>query len=404
MTQPNSLKKLFTGAAVAAFAAGAFAGDYGKAIIDDKMPIEDPWTWCDLFDYSTLYEAESGFIREVAFNGRYHGQYISQSEDFGNASNGFNQWQHRRARVGIDIEFAGDLAFYSSINVSDGSGSGTGLIRRDFFNDFDEVVIEWTPDDWEIVVGKQKQKITREYSTSSKRIKTVERSHIVNEVADQKPWGVTVEREFAGFTHQVGAWLYGTDGGTNRGGFQLPRGDSRAGWSYSAAIDVTDETEVHFNYVYTNNSGGAVAPRGSAPADQGSNYEHVLALGTESDFGRLGLVTDIIFGANRQASGAIPAGDDTWGFVFMPTYEITEKLEAVAKYAYMDQGQNQRTQRFNVRQRVADYHTFYAGLNYYICGDKLKIMGGYEYATGEEFGTGTDITSDTWMLAVRTYW
>ena len=88
----------------------------------------------------------------------------------------------------------------------------------------------------------------------------------------------------------------------------------------------------------------------------------------------------------------------------MPTYEITEKLEAVAKYAYMDQGQNQRTQRFNVRQRVADYHTFYAGLNYYICGDKLKIMGGYEYATGEEFGTGTDITSDTWMLAVRTYW
>lgn len=399
MTKLTSLKKLASGTAFTALAAGAFASDHSKAIIDDKTPIEDPWTICDIFDYSTLYEAETGFIREVALNGRYHGQYISQSEDEGSISNGFNQWQHRRARVGVDIEFAGDLAFYSSINLSDGSGSGKGLIRRDFFNNFDEVGIEWTPEDWKIVVGKQKQKITREFSTSSKRIKTVERSQIVNEVAVQKPWGVTVEHELGGFTHQFGAWLYGTDDD-----FLLPRGDSRGGLSYSCAIDVTDETEFHFNYVYTNNSGGAVSPSGSAPADQGSSYEHVIALGTESDFGRLGLVTDIIIGANRQASGAIPAGDDTWGIVLMPTYEITEKLEAVTKYAYMDQGQNQRTQRFNVRQRVADYHTFYAGLNYYICGEKLKVMAGYEYATGEEFGTGSDITSDSWMLAFRTYW
>jgi hypothetical protein len=87
----------------------------------------------------------------------------------------------------------------------------------------------------------------------------------------------------------------------------------------------------------------------------------------------------------------------------MPTYEITEKLEAVVKFSYMDEGRNQRTQRYPSRQNVENYSTIYAGLNYYICKDKLKVMGGYEHATGELFGTGTDVDSGTWMVSLRTY-
>ncbi|MAB76317.1 MAG: hypothetical protein CMO47_07635, partial [Verrucomicrobiales bacterium] len=81
MTHLNSLKKLASGTAIAALAAGAFASDHGKAIVDDKMPLEDPWTICDIFDYSTLYESDAGFIREVSLTGRYHGQWISASQD-----------------------------------------------------------------------------------------------------------------------------------------------------------------------------------------------------------------------------------------------------------------------------------------------------------------------------------
>ena len=76
----------------------------------------------------------------------------------------------------------------------------------------------------------------------------------------------------------------------------------------------------------------------------------------------------------------------------------------------MDSGQNQRTQRFgappgtgNNRQNVEGYHTLYAGLNYYLCGDNLKVMAGYELASGQLFGTTTDIDSGTWMLGIRTF-
>lgn len=422
MTQSNTLRKFVTAAGAAAALAGgsALAGDYGKAIIDDKMPIEDSWSLCDIFDYSTLYEGESGFIKEIALTGRYHGQHISQQEDYaGNVNNGYHKWQHRRARLGLDIEFAGGVTLYSSLNVSNGSGPGTPFTTGRFFDDFDEVGIEWETDSFAINVGKQKQKITREFSTSSKRIKTIERSPIVNEIADQKPWGVTVGFETGEIEHTIGGWLYGSDDDWN-----TPRSNSRGGFSYHLEMAVTDKTDFLLDYVYTNNSGGTVGAQGNAPGGNASPYEHAVSFGTVSDFGRLGLTTDLIFAANRTSQRGdasisqgsqttIPAGNDTWGFVIMPTYEITEKLEAVFKYAYMDEGRQQRTQRFGynsangfdgqVRQVVESYHTIYAGLNYYLCKDKAKVMFGYEYATGEEYDTGTSIDSGTWMAAFRTY-
>ena len=62
MLPHNRFKKAVVGMAVPALVAAAplFAGDPGKAIIDDKAPIE-PSTFCDLFDHTTLYEGD-GFL------------------------------------------------------------------------------------------------------------------------------------------------------------------------------------------------------------------------------------------------------------------------------------------------------------------------------------------------------
>ena len=113
----------------------------------------------------------------------------------------------------------------------------------------------------------------------------------------------------------------------------------------------------------------------------------------------------MIYGGNGNATGALPVGFDTWGVVIMPYYNLTDKLQFVTRYAYMDEGREQRTQRFDVRQSVEDYHTFYAGFNYYICGNNLKVMGGYEYATGDLFASaGDEVETGTWMLGLRTSW
>tara|TARA_R110002096_G_scaffold71295_10_gene170426 strand:+ start:2528 stop:3781 length:1254 start_codon:yes stop_codon:yes gene_type:complete len=416
MTQANNFRKLISSAcATACITSGAlFAGDYSKAIIDDKMPIEDPWSICDIFDYATLYERETGFIKEISLNGRYHGQYVTQSEDLGGVSNGFNQWQDRRARLGLDIVFGNGTEFFSSLNISNSSGSLPGFTRARFFDNFDEIGLSHDFGNFDITAGKQKQKITREYSTSSKRIKTIERSPIVNEVADKKPWGVTVGFETGELQHTVGAWITGLGSPTGlTNDWNWPRSDSRGSLSYNLEVPVSDVTDFYFDYVFVNNSEGTKQGRGSSRFGQDANYQHTLALGTFSDLGRLDLTTDFILAFNRERSGlpgggsTIPAGDNTLGVVIMPTYEITEKLEAVFKYGYMESGQQQRTQRFGdrlgSRLRVADYHTAYVGLNYYVCGDKFKVMAGYEYASGKQFGTGTDVDSSSWLFGVRTY-
>ena len=411
MTLPNRITKLAIGVGAIGLMAGtATAGDYGKAIIDDKMPIE-AWEFCDIFDIPTIYESDSGFIRSVALTGRYHGQWISQSEDTLGplvSDDGYHNFQHRRFRQGIEVGFANDITFSASMNISDGSGGAGahGLTYGRFFNDFDEINLEWAPSkDTYVIIGKQKQKITIENETSSNKILTIERSAITNEVVSDKPWGVTYGFKALGIKHEVGAWVYGIDEDSDGETWGIADFDSRGGATYRATAKLTEATEVHFDYQFTNNSDGVVRPEGSADDDLASVYEHVLTLGTKSKFGELGLITDFIVGINRVGQGGtgpdIQDGNDTYGFLVMPYYNITDKLQVVGRWAYLDQGREQRPQRYDQRQKVEEYHTFYAGLNYYICGDNLKLMAGYEYATGDQFGTDSELDTSTWMLGMR---
>ena len=203
------------------------AGEYGKAIINDKMPVAEACTPCDIFDKNTLYEGD-GFIKKVKLKGRYHGQYISQAEDI--RDNGYHNFQHRRSRIQMDFDLAHDLSFGFDANYSDGDGSRTGLVRDGgpFINNFQTFNLQWEPsDNFYVIIGKDKQDITREDIQSSRFIKTVERAPIVNEVGQQRPWGAQVGFIVNGIEHRIGAWVYGAhDDGPEWVDFRANRGAS----------------------------------------------------------------------------------------------------------------------------------------------------------------------------------
>ncbi|MEM6916182.1 MAG: porin, partial [Verrucomicrobiota bacterium] len=391
----------------------ATAGDYGKLVIDDKAPIEAAWSFCDIFGYNTLYKGD-GFIKEVSFHGRYHGQFISGDEEInGITNNGYHEWHHRRFRLALEVAMANDLTFYAEANIPDGTGNSTGLYNpgSPFFNDFQDLYLEWEPsDDFYLKVGKQKQHLTREDIESSKRIKTVERSAIVNEVAGARPWGAVVGFSTGELFHEIGGWVHGAHADSP----EWVDMSSNGGFSYNLTIPYSDTTTFFFDYVFVDNNGGNDSAQGTAAnGTSGAAYEHAIAIGTEIESGRFQLISDFIYGANRSSGGGIPSGNDTWGFYVIPSYDITDKLEAVFRYSYMAEGREQRPQRFgdplggdfsDGRQSVENYHTIYAGLQYFICGEKLKVMGGYEYATGDIFGTNDELTNGQWQVAVRTYW
>jgi hypothetical protein len=391
----NTLSPLSLAASLLLVSGWSHAGDTDKVVIDDKMPIESA-SFCDLFDAGTLYEGD-GFIKEIALHSRYHGQFISQQEEVeGSPNNGFHEYQHRRFRLGFNIEMANDLSFVVEANVADLSG----LTREAFIDDFQEFYFKWKPsDEFFIAVGKQKHPFSREDIESSKRIKTIERSAIVNEVGGGRPWGAVVGFATGEFQHAVGGWLYG-------GHLEAPSWvdfESHGGLSYNLSREISKSTTLYFDYAYTANDGGNSSSQGPAAQDFGLSYEHSLAVGASYEKDRFELITDLVGGFNREASGTIPVGEDTWGFYIVPSYDLTDNLEAVFQYAYLDSGREQRPQRSDVRQNVENYHTFYLGLQYFLCGENLKLTGGYEIATGDVFGTSTGIETGTWMVGVRSY-
>ena len=272
MTINNSLKNIITGMGAAAVLAGGSlsAGDLGKAVVNDKMPIAAP-DFCDIFKKNTLYEGD-GFIKKVKLKGRYQAQWISQSEDDTlnatgvETTNGYHEFQHRRFRLGTEISMANDLKLVASMNITDGSGGAGqhGLTRSVFFDDWDELYIEWAPSKTNyVIVGKSKQKITIENETSSNSILTIERSAISSSVISSKPWGVAVGFEGLGIKHEVGAWISGASRDQDTAWLPgAPLGDrwdyadfdSRGSATYRATADITEQIEGHFDYQFTNNS------------------------------------------------------------------------------------------------------------------------------------------------------
>lgn len=350
---------------------------------------------CDIFGKNTLFESEDGFVKKAKLHGRYQGQYISQEEDIDGTDNEFDDWQNRRTRLALGLELDHDLSVYAEANFAKWLTDQDGP----FFDAFHELVIEWKNEDSSLVVGKTKQRFTIEDTESSKRIKTIERSAIANETGGARPWGAVYGFKAGGMKHDVGAWLYGAEERSP----EWVDFDSNGGFSYNGSKKLNDTTELRIDYVYADNDGGNTGSEGDAANGFGPAYEHAFSVATKSEHGDIDLIVNGVYALNREGSGDIPAGNDTWGFYILPSYELSDKLELVGRYAYMDEGREQRTQRFDERVEVENYHTVYGGLQYKICGDKLKVMGGYEYALGNLFDSDADIDTGSLQLAVRTY-
>lgn len=431
MIKVTKLKQFAIATGALLFGASAYAGDK-CLVIDDKCPVEcckeDP-CWCEIFDYSTLYDNEDAcLVQKVALVGRYHGQYLNNSLDIAGTNYEGDYWEHRRFRLGTKVQFLNDFTFFNNWNIANNDEFAAG----DFFDTIDEMYIKWAPSDnalgdigFNVSVGKVKQKITREFSTSSKKILTLERSHIVNEVADNKPWGVVVGFKALGLKHKVAGYLNGATGEHNWPEYTRARGSVQ----YSAEYGLTDNTDLFFDYLFTNNNDGRSPEEGHAASDEAaSDYNHVVALGTESawDIGccdrQYGLITDMIWGRGRDGDSetsdgfgdAIPEGEDTFGLVILPYYDVTERLQLVGRYAYASVSRLQRPHRRDSdpvggtipRVNMEDVHTAYVGFNYRLCGDNLKLLGGYEYLSGNLYGSddGLPVRGDSWSIGVRTYW
>ncbi|MDR3406276.1 MAG: porin [Chthoniobacter sp.] len=130
-----------------------------------------------------------------------------------------------------------------------------------------------------------------------------------------------------------------------------------------------------------------------------TNYRNAFATYLDLAKGRFSMVPQFAYGDQVAGKG------DVFSFQIMPGCKITDKLEFLVRYQLAVASESNGIATLNRQQKTVGnftgdaYNACYVGLNYYVYGDKLKLMFGEEYArlTGS---TGTSAGYNGWTTLV----
>lgn len=308
----------------------------------------------------------------VKLRGRYHGQafsvYGAGSDDYG--------WENRRFRLGLDILFSEKLEFAFDFNMST---DGEEEVVDNF--DFMSLNYAFNPDT-AVSIGKlRRNPLTREDSISSNRILTIERSLLTSRYFIDNVGGV-----FAVHTNDQWAFGGGILVGSTEEDLNLPTFSGSKLFKGNIAKKLTPITEIRLDYLHN-------------PGDVDNNdvepFRNVFSLSSYTRSGRWGLITDMIY------AHALPeARGNLYGFVILPHYMLTQRLQLVGRYTWSGSNEPDGIRLLNRYERRAvpdgfelgDRHrALYAGLNYYFYGHRLKLMAGLEYTEFESVNGNTSI-------------
>jgi hypothetical protein len=378
------------------------------AVID--APTSQDGDWCARLKDKPglLYKnAENPLLQSLQFGGRfqYQAAYIDGEDANGRDFNDTYD-EYRRVRVETKIEMLRYFGLNVKLNmVNDGRPAGNDLDWG--YDSFDEAVLSFDIkkafgagplDVLKINYGRFKFNMTEEVHMSSKEIYTIERSAIANKLygANNRPTGVTLDGEWGKWAGTVGVFS-GEDDSEFIGGWN----DGQA-YNFSLAHQTTDEWRLVLDFVMNDESG----------KDDFLGYAWATAFNAIYDKDRFGAVSTLALGENN-ANGA--RGGTFHSLMVMPYYWIVEdRLQGVFQYQFLgaSEGEGIRTNTRYLRSqhspgvnvnsgRGDELHTVYAGLNYHICGDNLKIMGGIEYASLDT--PSGDVNTMTYLIAFRTF-
>ena len=337
----------------------------------------------DLWEIPHLYSNSDTFlVSDLKLIGRYQWQYTDLNSDQGD----WKDSESRRVRLGTEAKvFGGDWKLKGEININDDFSP--------FYKSLEEAYIKYQGNDaLNVTIGKQKPAWSYEQSTSSRKILTFERSLLVNQLSPKKTTGISASGTIENWNYVLGIYNGNIDeefGDLDHSGeFAL----ASIGYDYSEKSDFDKAAwrlDLLHNRDETNN---AAKP-----------YKNSISLNHSLSQGALTLNTDLIHAGGYS--------DDVYGLVLLPTYDISDKLQLVARYTYASSdGDGLRAQKRYERKASLtdngyseDYQSYYLGLNYYINDHKLKLMTGIEYADLDGGSDGGDYSGWTLFSGLRLY-
>lgn len=346
---------------------------------------------CDLLAFGQLYKnPDNPLLQSLAFTGRLQVDgAIFDGDELGD----YDALLWRRVRGGFKAKVLNDFTLHVE---ADFDFSSTDVD----YSKLTDANIAWSRGP-ELVIkaGKQGAEFTLDGGTSSKKLITIDRSNLANNMwfTNEYFTGLSASGEVGAWNYFVGAYSAdGTDefGDFDSGEFYVVK----LGRDFSDAVGL-DKAAVRLDYMH--------ADLDFSSMDVGTrNLEQVISLSTQWEDGDWGLWTDLAWAQGYE----VKSQSDLFGLQLMPFYNFTDKVQGVFRYTHVesDEDNGVRLARYEnaiESGRGDSYDEFYVGLNYYICDHNLKVQTGVQYANLDDAANdGGEYDGWGWTTGLRFYW
>jgi hypothetical protein len=336
------------------------------------------------------HDPDNPVIQSFALVGRYHGQYWSVDADQGKD----DDWENRRIYLGFKAALFRDLLVEVQMNVND-----------DFAPVYDELYVafvNWRPEgaDFSASLGRLDYLFTgMERSVSSKRIATFERALLVNQLMPGEVVGLHFETTDDALSFHTGLYSGSIEQEFSNfdGGFAAD-----FGLAYRLPLFYEKGT-LHADFLFQD---------GGSDNDAFEPYKRIVSIWHKGQAGAFGLGLDVTAGGGGQDGRA-----SVYGLTLLPTYDVLRnlvlrggKLQLALRYQFAESdGDNglQLPGRYERQVVIGDgdsFHALYAGLNYFLYGDRLKLMAAIEYSLMDDSANdGGDYQGWTYLAGLRLY-
>jgi hypothetical protein len=343
---------------------------------DPSTEFVEPSTFDKLWDHATLYKDDTNpYFQEFKLRGRYQGQFWDVDADQGSESN----YENRRIRLGFDAKF---LEKKLEARVEFGMDGENGI----FYDGLVDAYLRWKPKSWlSITAGKTKPLIAQyDWLESTNTQPTFERSQIFNQLGINRATGLTVEGTTADWSWRAGVYSNDTPNNTSGSGAfgdgefgNFDGGTSctlGVGYDFKHLLDL-EKADFRLDWLHSDREAGDL---------EMNKYNDIV---TTTFFVKEGYAAAVI--EAFSASGGDGNNSDVFGFYIQPLYDIIpKKLQLVGRYSYSNsdgplgvQGQSRYERTVATNKGLGDsYNAIYGGIQYFIYGDKLKLMAGAEWA------------------------
>ena len=314
-----------------------------------------------VWSYATLYEnKDSGFVQKFALSGRLQAEGAIFEGDEGD----YNDILWRRFRFGFKFNFLQDWMLHV-----EGDWNLNNL--DEFYSRMTDAYVGWNPGNkWGIKVLKQSAGFTLDGATSSKKLLTLQRNNLTNNLWFTSEYftGVSISGT-AATRWSWKAGIFSSDGSNELSHFEAAYFTLFSlGGNFADDLGL-DKALVRVDYVYNKEHENADT----------RDYSQVLSIVTNWEQGRWGLWTDVSAGKGYAGQSNL------WGVALMPFWDITSHFQMVVRYTWLKSADDNgvrlgRYEREIVVGRGDEYDEIYGGLNVFFFGHKLKWQTGIQYS------------------------